>query len=233
MLGFFLLDPLFLIIVLPFAGLAIWASSRVKGTFKKYSKVPIRSGYSGAETAQLMLCGAGIHDVRIESVPGMLSDHYDSRDKVVRLSDEILHGRSAAAVAVAAHEVGHAIQDAQGYAPMGIRSALVPAANLGSSVGPWMILIGFFLNFAGLAWLGVIAFGAAVLFHLVTLPVEYDASFRAMKVLEGSGIVATDEMPGVKKTLYAAGFTYVAATLVALAHLLYYVIRLTGGSSSD
>jgi hypothetical protein len=180
-----------------------------------------------------MLRGAGIHDVRIESVPGMLSDHYDPRAKAVRLSDEILHGRSAASVAVAAHEVGHAIQDAQGYAPMGIRAAIVPVANIGNSLAPWMIMIGLFTGFLGLAWLGVFIFGAAVLFHLVTLPVEYDASFRAMRVLEGSGIVAVDEMPGVKKTLYAAGFTYVAATLVALAHLLYFVIRLAGAGDSD
>ena len=224
----FLFDPLFLIVVLPFAALAFWASSRVKGTFKKYNKIPIRSGFSGAETAQAMLHGAGIHDVTIESVPGMLSDHYDPQAKVVRLSDDILNGRTAAAVAVAAHEVGHAIQDAQGYAPMSIRSSLVPVANIGSSLAPWMIIIGVFTNLTGLAWLGVIIFAAAVLIHIVTLPVEYDASFRAMRVLEGSGIVATDEMPGVKKTLYAAGFTYVAATLVALAHLAYYVMLLAG-----
>jgi uncharacterized protein len=231
MLSFFFFDPVYLLILAPFFLLALWASSRVKSTFRKYSKVPIRSGFSGAQTAQAMLQGAGIHDVSIESVPGMLSDHYDPRAKVVRLSDDILHGRSAAAVAVAAHEVGHAIQDAQGYAPMGIRSSLVPAASLGSSLAPWMIVIGMFLNFGGLTWLGIIIFAAAVLFHIVTLPVEYDASFRAMKILEGSGIVAADEMPGVKKTLYAAGFTYVAATLMALAQLAYFVMRASGASN--
>ena len=223
----------YILILLPFAALAMWASARVKGTFAKYSKVPLRSGYSGAEAAAAILRGAGIHDVQIEGVPGMLSDHYDPRAKVVRLSNDILHGRSAAAVAVAAHEVGHAIQDAQGYQPMQWRAALVPAASFGSGLAPWLIIFGLFTGFLGLAWVGIIGFAAAVLFHLVTLPVEYDASFRAMRVLEGSGIVAVDEMPGVKKTLYAAGFTYVAATLVALAHLLYFVIRLAGAGDSD
>ncbi len=220
----FFFNPLYLLLMLPFGLLAMWASSRVKGTFAKYSKVPIRSGFSGADTAAAMLRGAGISDVSIQGVPGMLSDHYDPSRKLVCLSEEILNGRSAAAVAVAAHEVGHAIQHAQNYAPMTLRASLVPAVNLGSSLAFPMILAGMFLHIGGLAWLGIIAFSVAVLFHLVTLPVEYDASFRAMKVLEGSGIVAADEMPGVRKTLYAAGFTYVAATLVAVAQLLYWVM---------
>lgn len=230
---FYYFSPLYLLLTVPFAILAIWASSRVKGTFAKYNQVPIRSGFSGAQTAQAMLRGAGIHDVAIESVPGMLSDHYDPTRRVVCLSDEILHGRSAAAVAVAAHEVGHAIQHHQNYGPLGIRASLVPAANLGCGLAPWMIILGIMFNLGGLAWLGIIGFGAAVLFHVVTLPVEYDASFRAMKVLEHSGIVAADEMPGVKKTLYAAGFTYVAATLVALAQLAHWVMVLLGSQSND
>lgn len=221
----------YILILLPFLALAIWASARVKGTFAKYSKVPLRSGYSGAEAAAAILRGAGIHDVQIEGVPGILSDHYDPRAKVVRLSNDILHGRSAAAVAVAAHEVGHAIQDAHGYQPMQWRTALVPVASLGSGLAPWLIIFGLMTHSLGLAWLGIIGFAAAVLFHLVTLPVEYDASFRAMKILEGSGIVATDEMPGVRKTLYAAGFTYVASTLVAIVQLLYWVMQLAGSSS--
>ena len=221
----------YILILLPLIVLAMWASARVKGTFNKYNKVPIRSGYSGAEAAAAILAGAGISDVRIEGVPGMLSDHYDPRQKVVRLSSEILHGRTAAAVAVAAHEVGHAIQHAQGYQPLQWRAALVPAASFGSGLAPWLIIIGIFTHVIGLAWIGVIGFAAAVLFHLVTLPVEYDASFRAMKILERSGIVASDEMPGVRKTLYAAGFTYVAATLVAVVQLLYWVMQLAGASS--
>ena len=220
----------YLLVIGPFMLLALWASSRVKGTFAKYNEVPIRSGYTGFETAQAMLRGAGIDDVSIESVPGMLSDHYDPRAKVVRLSEAILHGNSAAAVAVAAHEVGHAIQHAQNYKPMAWRAAVVPVAGIGSGLGPWMVIGGLLIGATGLAWVGVALFAAAVLFHLVTLPVEYDASFRAMKVLEGSGIVASDEMPGVKKTLYAAGFTYVASTLIALATLAYYVFALVGSN---
>ncbi len=202
------------------------AGSRVKGTFKKYNQTPIRSGYSGAQAAQAILRAAGIHDVGIKAVPGMLADHYDPRRKQVALSEEVLNGQTPAAVAVAAHEVGHAIQHAQGYAPLQWRSAMVPAVQLGSSLALPMLMFGFFLHIGPLAWLGVIAFSFAVLFHLVTLPVEFDASNRAIKILESSGIVASDEMVGVRKTLYAAGFTYVAAALVAVVELLYWLMRL-------
>jgi len=229
----FYFDPLYLLLTLPFVALSFWASNRVKGSFRRYSQVPIRSGYSGHETAQAMLRGAGIVDVQIESVPGMLSDHYDPTRKVVCLSEEILHGRSAAAVAVAAHEVGHAIQDAQGYQPMNWRHSMVPVVNLGSNLAFPLLLFGMLLNFGGLAWLGVLAFSLAVVFHIVTLPVEYDASFRAFKILQGSGIVADDEMPGVKKTLYAAGFTYVAAALASVGQLLYFAMAAAGINSDD
>jgi len=226
-------DPFYLLLTLPFVALSIWASSRVKGTFKRYNQIPIRSGYTGYETAQAVLRGAGIHDVEIESVPGMLSDHYDPTRRVVCLSEEILHGRSASAVAVAAHEVGHAIQHAEGYHPMSWRHSMVPVVNLGSQLALPLLIFGFILKFGGLAWLGVIAFSLAVLFHLVTLPVEYDASFRAFKILQGSGIVAEDEMPGVKKTLYAAGFTYVAAALASVGQLLYFAMAAAGINSND
>ena len=229
----FYFDPLYLLLTLPFVALSFWASNRVKGSFRRYSQVPIRSGYSGHETAQAMLRGAGIVDVQIESVPGMLSDHYDPTRKVVCLSEEILHGRSAAAVAVAAHEVGHAIQDAQGYQPMNWRHSMVPVVNLGSNLAFPLLLFGMLLNFGGLAWLGVLAFSLAVVFHIVTLPVEYDASFRAFKILQGSGIVADDEMPGVKKTLYAAGFTYVAAALASVGQLLYFAMAAAGINSDE
>jgi len=220
-----------LVILVPMA-LAMWASWRVKATFEKYHRVPIRSGVTGAETAQMILAGAGLHDVKIKAVPGMLSDHYDPRTKTVALSAEILNGRSAAAVAVAAHECGHAIQHAQDYAPMGIRSAMVPAVSIGSQLAFPMILAGLFIKaLTGLAWLGVILFSLAVVFHIVTLPVEFDASRRAIRILEGSTIVAADEMPGVRKTLYAAGFTYVASMLVAAAQLMYWVMLLSGSSN--
>ena len=216
----------YLLIIAPFAILSVWAASRVKGTFAKYNQTPIRSGYSGADAAQAILSAGGIHDVAIESVPGMLSDHYDPRHKVVRLSNEVLHGRTPAAVAVAAHEVGHALQHAQAYAPMSARAQLVPAVQISSSLAFPMIILGFILHFPGLAVVGVALFAVAVLFHLVTLPVEFDASKRAIRILEGSGIVAADEMVGVRKTLNAAGFTYLAGALVAVAQLLYWLMQL-------
>jgi Zn-dependent membrane protease YugP len=235
MLSFFFFDTWYLLIMAPFLVLSVWAAMRVKGTFARYNQVPIRSGYSGADAAQAILRGAGIHDVRIEAVGGMLSDHYDPRHKVVRLSQDVLQGRTAATVAVAAHEVGHAIQHAQAYAPMQIRAQLVPAVQFSSSLAIPMIILGFMLQIPGLPIIGVILFSVAVLFHLVTLPVEFDASKRAIRILEGSGIVAADEMVGVRKTLFAAGFTYVAAALVAVVELLYWLMKLgvLGGNRDE
>ncbi len=237
---FFYFDPLYFLYVGPFILLAAWASWKVKGTFETYNKVPIRSGISGIEAARTILGAAGLDDVGIEPVPGLLSDHYDPTTKTVRLSQEILQGRTAAAVAVAAHECGHALQHAAAYKPMEARSALVPAVNLGSNLAVPLIFLGFLLGgFRGVGpgalfiWLGIIGFGLSVLFHIVTLPVEFDASRRAIRILESSGLVAPDEMPGVRKTLYAAGFTYVAAALVSLATLLYYLQFVIGGSSDD
>jgi len=230
----FYFDPYLLLIMAPFVVLSIWASSRVKGTFAKYNQHPIRSGYSGADAAQAILRAAGIHDVGLEPVAGMLSDHYDPTTRTVRLSPEVLNGRTPAAVAVAAHEVGHAIQHAQAYAPMTARAAIVPVVNISSQLSIPLIFLGMFLGIAGLAWVGIIAFAAVVLFHLVTLPVEFDASNRAIKILEGSGIATADEMVGVRKTLYAAGFTYVASALVAVVQLIYFLWRsgLLGGRNN-
>jgi Zn-dependent membrane protease YugP len=216
----------YLLLCIPFLLLSMWAAARVKGTFARYNQVPLRSGYSGADAAEAILRAAGVHDVGIAAVPGMLSDHYDPNHKVVRLSEEVLRGRTVAAVAVAAHEVGHALQHANAYAPLQLRSAMVPVVNFGSSLAFPMILLGLMLSMFGLAVLGVIAFSFAVVFHLVTLPVEFDASNRAIRILEGSGIVASDEMVGVRKTLYAAGFTYVAASLVAVMQLVYWLVQL-------
>jgi Zn-dependent membrane protease YugP len=228
-------DPLFWIIMIPLTVLSLWASARVKGTFARYNQHPLRSGYSGEDAARAILRSAGVRDVRIEGVPGMLSDHYDPRTKVVYLSEEVLRGRTAAAVAVAAHEVGHALQHAQAYAPLTVRGQLVPVVNIASQLAIPLIFLGIFIQVMGLAWLGVIAFGAVVLFHLVTLPVEFDASNRAIRILEGSGIAAADEMVGVRKTLYAAGFTYLAAALTAVAQFLYFLMRsgVLGGSREE
>jgi Zn-dependent membrane protease YugP len=239
-LGFFFFDPRYFLFVGPFLLLAMWANWKVKGTFEKYNKGSLRSGLSGLDTARMILQASGLRDVKIEAVPGMLSDHYDPRDRTVRLSQEILTGRTPAAVAVAAHECGHALQHAEDYKPMEIRANLVPIVGLGSKLAMPMFIFGFLLGgFRGapfgslLLWLGVFSFGLGVLFHLVTLPVEFDASNRAFRILAGSNMVAEDEMPAVKKVLYAAGFTYVAAALVALAELAYWVMLLMGGGSED
>ncbi|MBK8975123.1 MAG: zinc metallopeptidase [Planctomycetes bacterium] len=228
-------DPNYFLFVGPFMLLALWAQWRVKGTFARYAEMPLRQRLSGAEVAQLILRGAGIHDVSIEAVPGMLSDHYDPQAKSVRLSADVLQARTVAAAAVAAHECGHAIQHAQGYAPMAWRAGLVPVVNLMSSAALPMFLAGIFLGWTGFAWFAVALFGVTTLFHLVTLPVEFDASARAIRIVEASGLAVGDELVGVRKVLYAAGFTYLAATLVSAAELVYWLLRsgLLGGSSDD
>ncbi|PIE22740.1 MAG: hypothetical protein CSA62_11125 [Planctomycetota bacterium] len=239
MLAYFF-DPMYFLFVGPFMLLAWWASSKVKGTFRRYNQQQIRSGISGQEAAATILRAAGLHDVQIGRVEGMLSDHYNPQTRSVMLSDEILHGRTPAAVAVAAHECGHALQHQQGYRPMEWRSTLVPVVQIGSSLATPLIMGGLILLVLTkasfglyIAMFGVIAFALAVLFHFVTLPVEFDASARAIRILEQSGIVAEDEMPGVRKTLYAAGFTYVASALVALAQLAYFLMLILRAQSED
>ncbi|UOR13892.1 zinc metallopeptidase [Halobacillus amylolyticus] len=206
----------------------IWASSRVKKTYKKYSKVPTSSSMTGAEVARKILDDNGLFNVRIEEVRGMLSDHYDPRSKVIRLSSDNYHGRSMAASAVSAHEVGHAIQDAEEYAFLKFRSALVPVASFGSNISIFLIIGGFLLGFTGLALAGIIFFAAAVLFQFITLPVEFDASNRAMGQLVSTGIIRNDEERKTKKVLNAAAMTYVAGALVALAELLRFVFMFVG-----
>lgn len=232
----FVFDPLYFLYVGPFFLLAMWAQSQVKGTFRKYSQVRLRSNLSGREAAEAILRGAGIHDVKVEGVPGMLSDHYDPQAKAVRLSETVLQERNAAAVAVAAHECGHAIQHAQNYQPMFWRSSLVPVVNAINTMAMPMFLVGMFLlKSEEFALIGVVMYGAATLFHMVTLPVEFDASRRAIQIVEKSGMAVGEELTAVRKTLYAAGFTYLAATLVALAELVYWLLRsgLLGGSNDE
>ncbi|UOQ93565.1 zinc metallopeptidase [Halobacillus shinanisalinarum] len=206
----------------------IWASSRVKKTYKKYSKVPTSSSMTGAEVARKILDDNGLFNVRIEEVRGMLSDHYDPRSKVIRLSSDNYHGRSMASSAVSAHEVGHAIQDAEEYAFLKFRSALVPVASFGSNISIFLIIGGFLLGFTGLALAGIIFFAAAVLFQFITLPVEFDASNRAMGQLVSTGTIRNDEERKTKKVLNAAAMTYVAGALVALAELLRFVFMFVG-----
>ena len=225
-------DPIYLILVGPTLLLALWAQLRVKTAFGKYSRVMTRRGMSGAEAAREVLRKADIYDVEVEQVGGFLSDHYDPRSKKLRLSPNVYSSPSVAAVGVAAHEAGHAIQHAHNYGPLALRSLLVPTASFGSWLAFPLILIGMFVGSLGLAKIGVLLFGAIVLFQIVTLPVEFNASARAKKALDGTGLVVDeDEMRGVSSVLTAAGWTYVAATLSAIMQLLYfaYILGLLGG----
>lgn len=222
-------DPLFLVFAIPGLLLGLYAQSRVKSNFNKFAKVRTVRNVTGAEVARQLLDAQGLYDVAIEETQGFLSDHYDPRSKVLRLSPGVYRTPSIAAAGVAAHEMGHALQDAGGYFPLQIRSALVPAAQFGSSLAPWLFMGGLLLNFTSLAWVGVIMFAAAVLFTLITLPVEFDASARAKKLLVSHGILIGDEIEGVNKVLNAAAWTYVAAAVSAIGTLLYYVMLLSGG----
>ena len=222
-------DPLYLLFALPGLLLGFWAQARVKRNFNKYSQVRTARNVTGAEVARQLLDSQGLYDVAVEETQGFLSDHYDPRSKVLRLSPDVYRTPSIAAAGVAAHEMGHALQDAGGYFPLQVRSTLVPAAQFGSSFAPWLFIGGLLLNFTSLAWVGVIMFAAAVLFTLVTLPVEFDASKRAKQLLVSNGVLIGDEIGGVNKVLDAAALTYVAAAVSAIGTLLYYVLLLTGG----
>ncbi len=225
----FYLDPLYLVLAIPGLLLGLWAQMRVKGTFNKYANVRTTRNLTGAEVARYLLDNQGLQDVRIEQVQGMLSDHYDPRARVLRLSPAVYGTPSVSAAGVAAHETGHAIQHSVGYGPLQIRSAIVPVVQFSSSLAPILIIIGLLLRFTTLAWIGVIFFAGAVVFSLVTLPVEFDASRRAKALLAQCGLMANDELKGVDKVLDAAGWTYVAAAVAAVGQLLYYVLLLTGG----
>lgn len=202
----------------------LWAQSKVKNTYKKYSKMPTSSLMTGEQVARKILDDNGLFDVEIEEVKGVLSDHYDPRSKVVRLSSDNFHGHSMAASAVAAHEVGHAIQDAEEYAFLRFRSALVPVASFGSRISIYILIAGIIFSLSNLILLGIIFMAAAVLFQLVTLPVEFNASSRAMDQLVGTGIIMNNEERETKKVLDAAALTYVAAALVAVAELMRFVL---------
>lgn len=208
-----------LILIIP-----IWAQMRVKGAYNKYSKVPVSSGMTGAQVARKILDDNGLYDVRIEAVDGILSDHYDPRSKVVRLSNENYHGQSMAAAAVAAHEVGHALQDAEEYGFLKFRTALVPLASFGSNSAFFIIFAGLIFGWMDLLLLGIIFMSFAVLFQLVTLPVEFNASSRAMDQLVMTGIIQNTEERETKKVLDAAALTYVAAALVAVAELVRFIL---------
>jgi Zn-dependent membrane protease YugP len=216
-------DPIYLVFMVPGLLLTLWAQRQVKGTYRRYSQVSSRMGMTGAQVAQTILSKMGVQGVRVEPVAGELTDHYDPSAKAVRLSEGIYNSTSLAAAAVAAHECGHVLQDVKGYKFMNVRAALVPAVNLGSRLGPMLIMAGLIFNFLGLAWLGVIFFAAVLLFHVVTLPVEFDASSRALRLIDEFGILQGEENRGARAVLNAAAFTYVATAFYALLNLLYYV----------
>ncbi|MBN8207966.1 zinc metallopeptidase [Bacillus sp. NTK071] len=206
----------------------LWAQSRVKSAYKKYSKVPNSSGMTGAQVARKILDENGLYSVSVEEVRGHLSDHYDPRSKTVRLSSGNFHGVSVAGAAIAAHEVGHAIQDEEDYAPLRFRHTLVPVANLGSNFSYFIILAGILMSSANFILLGIIFMSAAVLFQMVTLPVEFNASNRAMEQIVSTGVIRNDEERETKKVLNAAALTYVAAAVVALLELARFVFIFIG-----
>ena len=217
-----------LIILIP-----IYAQIKVKSAYKKYSQIPSSSGMTGAEVARRILDQNGLYDVRIEETPGVLSDHYDPRSKVVRLSTNNYYGNSVAGAAVAAHEVGHAIQDQQNYAFLRFRHALVPVANIGSNFSWILIIAGMIFTMSNLVLFGIIFMAAAVLFQLVTLPVEFNASSRAMNEIVSAGVIRNDEERETKKVLNAAALTYVAAAAVAVLELVRLILIYTGMTRSE
>jgi len=228
---FYMFDPLYLLLIGPALILSVGAQWWVKSAFAKYSAMGNRQGLSGAEAARKILRAQGIYDVKIERARGFLSDHYDPREKVLRLSEDVYSNASLASVGVAAHEAGHAMQDAQHYAALKFRSAIVPTTQICSNAAMPLLFIGLFFHLAMLAKLGVILFAGVVLFQIVTLPVEFNASRRALAALDNSGVLARDEMSGARQVLTAAALTYVAAAVAAVMQLIYFLIRsgLLGG----
>ena len=216
-------DPMYLLYVAPAFLLGLWAQLRVHMAYAAAQRMP--APLSGAAAARHVLDSAGLQNVAIEPIPGELTDHYDPRGKVLRLSSGVYQSRTLAAVGIAAHEAGHALQDAAAYAPLGLRNAVVPIAGFGSGAGVWMVFLGAFLQSFILLWAGIILFSAVVFFQVVNLPVEFNASARAKVQLVSLGIVNDEELRYVSKVLDAAALTYVAATLQAIMTLLYFIMR--------
>jgi uncharacterized protein len=225
----------YLLFLLPGMALSLWAQARIMRAYAEGSRIPASSGLTGAETAQLVMRAAGVTGVAIEPVAGELSDHYDPSRKILRLSRDVYTGRSLAAMGVAAHEAGHAIQDASGYPGLVARNFIVPLASLGSQVFWILIAAGLFLGMFRLIVLGIILFSLVVLFQLLNLPVEFDASRRGRQILLSAGLVNVEQDPVVARVLNAAAWTYVAATLTGVLTLLYYLTQfgLLGGRRSD
>ncbi len=230
----FYFDPRYLIIALPALLLALYAQSRVRSTYNRYSQKPNKKGLSGYEVARILLRSAGLDHIRVEEVSGKLSDHYDPGKDILRLSQGVYRSRSVSALGIVAHEVGHAMQDASNYAALRLRSGLVPAVRIGSWLGPIIFFAGFFLSgligSTVIAWLGLFLFAGTVVFALITLPVEFNASRRALQLLRSYQLADGQELQEVKQVLDAAALTYVAALAQAISTMLYYVLLLTGGA---
>lgn len=225
------IDPFFIMLILPAMGLAMWAQSSVKGNYAKFSQLRSKRGMTGAQVAQELVRQNGLKEVKVEMVRGELTDHYDPRSKTVRLSEGIYNSTSVAALSVAAHEVGHAVQHDVGYVPLNLRSAIVPLASIGSNAGTWLFMIGMIMGgFAGSAagdsimLTGIVLFSGAVAFQIVTLPVEFNASSRAIVMLEDNNFLDQEEIVPAKKMLNAAALTYIAAAAMALAHLMRFIM---------
>ena len=226
-------DPTYIYLVLPAVILAIWASARVKSTFKKYDRQFSASNITGAQAAQRVLYANGLTNVRIERISGNLTDNYDPRDNVIRLSQPVYDSTSTAAIGVACHEAGHALQYAQDYAPIKFRAAIIPVTNLGSKLAMPLIIIGLIMSYYAsslviVAYAGIVFFAVCVAFQIITLPVEFNASNRALLAIEGQGMLTQEELAGSRKVLHAAALTYVAALAVSLAQLLRFLLLVNG-----
>jgi len=231
-------DWTYLVIVMPFVLLSLWASTNVNSTFKRYANQHSIRRITGAQAAQKVLSANGVSGVKIERISGNLTDHFDPRTNVIRLSDGVYDATSTAAIGVACHEAGHAVQYAKSYAPIKLRAAIVPVTNFASKLAMPLILLGLILTFLEnfsftLVYIGIACFGVAVLFQIITLPVEFNASRRAMQAIDSTGILTDEEQRGARKTLTAAALTYVAATAVALAQLLRLLIIFGGRRNDD
>ena len=231
-------DWTYLVLVLPCLILSLWASASVKSTFRRYSQQYSQRRITGADAAERVLRNNGVHNVRIERVAGDLTDHFDPRTNVIRLSDSVYDSTSTAAIGVACHEAGHAVQYAKHYAPIRLRAAIIPITNIGSKLAMPLILLGIVLSFLGnlsytLVYLGIACFALSLVFQLITLPVEFNASRRAIRAIDNAGILTSQELIGAKKTLRAAAMTYVAATATALAQLLRLIVLFGGRRRRD
>ncbi|WP_448575139.1 zinc metallopeptidase [Thermomicrobium sp.] len=229
----FYFDPLYFVFLAPALLLMLYAQWRVRSAIGKYGEMPNRLGLTGAQVARAILDRNGLFDVPVELTPGELTDHYDPLRRVVRLSEPIYYGRSVAALGVAAHETGHAIQHKVGYVPLQLRTAIVPAVNIGTNIGWILMILGIVIGISGLAWVGVVLFSLGTLFALLTLPVEFDASRRALALLTTMGIVDRTEERQAREVLNAAALTYVAGLVMAVVNLLYWISLVSGMRRSE